>query len=64
MTRPKWKALSTLCSNFASVFLASLVVPIFIGGFDISEWYVVILGIGFTGGFSWASLVTAQQGRL
>lgn len=64
ITRPEWKALSTLCSNFSAVFLASLVLPIFTAGFDISNWYVLVLGLALTIFFSWLTIASGKKGKL
>ena len=64
MTRSKWKALSSLFTNFASIFLASLVIPVITGNIDLSQWYVIVLGMTGTSAFSWLSLISAEKGRL
>lgn len=64
MTRFKWRATSNLSSNFAAVFLASLVVPLLTGDFDLSKWYVVLFGLALTVFFIWLSLVSADKGKL
>ena len=64
MTKSKLRALSTLCANFSEVFFASLVIPIFIGGIDISELPVLLFGIVgvFVSGIF--SLLFAEKGKL
>lgn len=64
MTRSRWRAFSELNINFAAIALASLVVPLFTGEFDINRWPVVILGMISTVALSWVSLASADKGKL
>jgi len=61
---PEFRALSNVCTNFSEVFLASLVIPVFVGEFDTSRVPVLILGIALTGLFVWLSLIFAKKGKL
>ena len=58
------RALSNVCANFSEVFLASLVVPAFVGTFDTSRVIVLILGLALASFFVWLSLIFAKKGRL
>jgi hypothetical protein len=64
MSRSKWRSFSMLNSNFAAVTLASLVIPLFTGQFDIARWQVVVLGIISTSSLAWISLLSAEKGKL
>lgn len=63
-TKSKFRALSTLCANFSAVFFASLVIPIFFGGIDISKIPVLLFGVVATFIFAWLSLIFAEKGKL
>lgn len=63
-TRSKLRALSTLCANFSEVFLASLVIPIFIGGVDISKLPVLLFGVAGTLLSGLFSLFFTEKGKL
>lgn len=58
------KALSNVCSNFSAVFLGSLVVPVIVGDFDISQWYVLAFGLIGVAVSSWLAVLLARRGNL
>jgi hypothetical protein len=64
LTKSKFRILSTLFANFSEVFLASLVIPVIIGGVEKFRLPIILLGI--TGTISWVilSLITAERGKL
>jgi len=64
LTKSKFRALSTLSSNFSEVFLASLVLPIFTGGSEVTRWPIVLFGIIFTILLGGISLIVAEKGKL
>ena len=64
LTKSKLRALSTLCANFSEVFFASLVMPIFFGGIDISEFPVLLFGVAGTLLSALFSLFFAEKGKL
>ena len=62
-TKSKYRALSTIFSNFSEAFLISLIVP-FLSGFDINKSPVLIFGVTTTLISVWISLLFAEKGRL
>lgn len=64
ITASKSKAISTLCASTFEVFLASIVIPIFVGGFDSSEIPVLIFGLIATTSFGYLSVLFAERGKL
>ena len=64
ISRAKARALAVLFTNFAAVFLGSLVIPIFIGGFDVRRVPMVLLGLLATFFSTWLSLLFAERGKL
>lgn len=64
ITRSHWRSISSTSSNFSSVFLASLIVPIIIGELDVSKWYVLALGAGLTVLSVYVSLASSEKGKL
>lgn len=63
MTVSKWKALSSLYGNFATIFFGSIVLPA-LTNFDKVYWQVVLLGGILTILFAWFSLLAAEEGKL
>ncbi len=64
LTRSRCRALSDLCNNAALVFLGSIVIPLFINGFDISKLPVILFGLVLTISTAWLSLEFAEKGKL
>ncbi|OGE33110.1 hypothetical protein A3E66_02135 [Candidatus Daviesbacteria bacterium RIFCSPHIGHO2_12_FULL_37_16] len=64
LTSSKSLAISNICINFSTVFLASLVVPIFAGDFNLSKWPIVLSGIIATVSFSLLAIFFAEKGKL
>ena len=64
MTRSHWRGLAMVNANFATVTLGSLVVPVFLGEFDIAQWPVVVLGMIATALLTWLTLFSAEKGKL
>lgn len=64
LTKSKHKALSSVSANFSTVFLASLVIPIFTGEFDINNWPVVLFGLITSISLIWLSVLFAEKGKL
>lgn len=58
------KALSSVCTEFTAVFLASLVIPAFTGAFDLSRWPVLLLGVLLTVVSLLFSVLFAQKGNI
>ena len=58
------RALSNLCGNFAEVFLASLVIPIFYNRIDLTKIIITIFGIISCIVFAYFSLLFAKKGKL
>lgn len=58
------RALSSICTNFSAVFLASLIVPVFSGNFDVSAWSMILLGMGLTIGSVALALYCAKKGKI
>lgn len=64
LDNPGFKAISNICTNFSAVFLASIILPLFIGGLDLSEWPVLILGTTLTISSGFLSVLAAERGNL
>lgn len=64
MSLSGFKALSTICANFAAVFLGSMVVQIFVNGSGNSDLKMVVLGLIMTLGSVWLSILSAEKGKL
>lgn len=64
LTKSKLKALSTLSANFSEVFLASLVIPILMGGVDKYRLPLLILGLAGTIIAALLSAIFAEKGKL
>ncbi len=58
------KALSSLFTNFSAVFMASLIVPILTGNFDVTKLPVVLLGLALTIGTAFIAILFAKKGKL
>ena len=63
LTKHTFRALSDICTNFSAVFLASLVIPIFINPADISLG-IVLSGIILMLAATVLSLFCAEKGKL
>lgn len=61
LIRPQWHALSVLCANFAEVFLATLVIPFVLSGFERIGVFVLLLGLVLTGVFSYLTLYCSKR---
>lgn len=64
MTNSSFKALSTICSNIASVFFASMVVPVLIARPGSLDLKVIVLGLVMTIGSGLLSMFYAEKGKL
>jgi hypothetical protein len=54
----------TICSEFATVFLASVIIPVVLGGPELSQWPVLIWGIINTVAFTHAALLFGDIGKI
>ena len=64
LTKSSSRALSTISANFSAVFLGSLVLPVFVGDFAVSNWPVILLGLVGVLSSVLLSIKFAQRGRL
>ncbi len=64
LTPSKSRALSNLCTNAFAVFLASIIIPTIVGGFDFYKLPVLIFGIVLTLVSALWSLIFAEKGNL
>lgn len=56
--------LSSISGNFPEVCFASLIIPLFVGEFDKSDWLVIFLGVVATFSFVTFSLWCAERSKL
>ena len=61
---PAYKALSSVSSNFSAVFLATFIVPVFSGKFDISNLSVILFSLFGLASFTFLSATFAEKGEL
>lgn len=63
LNRYEYRALSSACINFSAVFLASLVLPVITGSFDLNN--IPVLSLGLVGTFValYLALICARRGK-
>ena len=64
LSRSKLRVLSSVCINFAQVFLASLVIPFFTGDIDIGKSSVLVFGLIATIFFIGIGLIFGERGKV
>ncbi|MBI2430993.1 MAG: hypothetical protein HYV39_03200 [Candidatus Levybacteria bacterium] len=64
LTKSKCRMLASICTDIAQVFFGIFVAAIVVLSIDIDKLFVVILELGFAGGFWFLSIIFAEKGKL